>query len=380
MNYDIKSKKLSGIIVLVAGVIMVSLALTLFPLKVSAETVVRTGDSVSIAVGQTVKNNLYAAAGSVSLSGEVEEDAYILAGSITTNGPIGADLTAVGGTIQTHAGIGEDLRVIGGDVIVANDVGGDVFVIGGHLQILSSATVAGNVYFYGGEAEIEGVVEGNVMGRADVFLINNSVAGTDLSARRVVLGDQANIQGDLQYESMYDLERSAQATVGGEVLSSMMEEKEDQTVIVPLVFLMSWLFASLSVLLFFRSRVLELLIGIRNNPVRAGVLGIIAVVATPVLSVILIATLLGSWIGVGLLLLGSLLIIGSLVLLPLVLGGYLMSFYRKKLKIDIWAALTGLIAIVVLGFIPVIGAFLIAISIMMVAGAILYSIYSFGRK
>ena len=381
MNYVIKSKVLSPVISLTLGATAVALVLSLFPMKVSAETVVRTGDSVSIAVGQIVENNLYAAAGSVSLSGEVEEDAYILAGSITTNGPIGADLTAVGGTIQTHATVGEDLRVVGGDVIVANDVGGDVFVIGGHLQILSSATVAGNVYFYGGEAEIEGVIEGDIMGRADVFFINNSVAGTDLSARRVVLGDQANIQGDLQYESVYDLERSAQATVEGEILSSLIEETEDQaTTIAPLVFLMSWLFASLSVLLFFRSKVEELLTGIKNNPVRAGVLGILAIVATPVLSVILIATLLGSWIGVSLLLLGSLLVIGSLVLLPLVLGGYLLSLYRKKLKVDIWAALVGMFAIVVLGLIPLIGTFLIALSLMIVSGAVIYSLYRLGRR
>lgn len=377
MNYPIKSKMLSHI---TSGTIAVALMFSFFPTVVSAETVVRTGDSVSIVVGQTVKNNLYAAAGSVSLSGEVVEDMYVLAGSITTNGPIGADLTAVGGTIQTHASIGGDLRVIGGDVIVAGDVGGDVFVIGGHLKILSSANVAGNVYFYGGEAEIEGVVEGNIMGRADVFLINNSVAGTDLSARRVVLGDQANIQGDLQYESMYDLERSAQANVEGEVLFSVVEEKEDQTTIIPLVFIMSWLFASLSVLLFFRSKLEELLIGIKKNPARAGVIGILAIVAGPVLSVILIATLLGSWFGIGLLLLGLLLILGSLVLLPLMLGGYLLSFYRKKLKVDIWAAIVGMLAIVILGLIPVIGGLVIAFSMMMLAGAILYSIYRLGRK
>ena len=380
MNYAIKSKILSPSTSLTLGVITLASVLSFFPMEVSAETVVRTGDSISIAVGQIVENNLYAAAGSVSLSGEVEKDAYILAGSVTTNGPIGADLTTVGGTIQTHASIGEDLRVVGGDVIVANDVGGDVFVIGGHLQILSSATVAGNVYFYGGEAEIEGVIEGNVMGQADVFFINNSVAGTDLSARRVVLGDQANIQGNLQYESVYDLERSVEATVEGEVLPSRVEEVEDQTTMIPLIFLLSWLFASLSVLLFFRSKVEELLFEIKNNPVRAGVLGIVAIIIAPVLSIILIATLLGSWIGIGLLLLGILLILGSLVLLPLMLGGYLLSFYRKRLRIDIWAALVGMLAIVIFGFIPLIGAILIALSLVMVAGVILYSIYRFGRR
>lgn len=375
MNYVLKSK-----VSLTIAVVTSTLLLLILPSLVQAETVVRTGDSVSISVGQTVENNLYAAGGSIFLSGEVKEDMYILAGSATINGPVGVDLTALGGTTQVHAPVGGDLRVLGGDIVVGSDVGGDVFVFGGHLKILSSANISGNVYFYGGEAEIEGVVKGDVMGRADTFLINNLVGGTNLSARKVVLGDQANVQGDLQYESINDLERSVGATVGGDVLSSIVVEKQDGGFMVPLTFLMSWLFASLSVLLFFRSKSEELLIGIEKNPVRAGVLGIVAIVVAPVLSIILIATLLGSWIGIALLLLGLLLIIGSLILLPLLLGGYLLSFYRKKLRVDILAVFVGMTAIIVLGLIPLIGGLMISFSMIMVAGAVLYSFYRLVRQ
>lgn len=376
MNYVLKSRESQKGLLLLLGV----LAAALFPFYASAETVVRTGDSISIGVGQIVENNLYAAAGSVSLSGEVKEDMYVMAGSVTTNGPIGADFAALGGTIQAHAPVGGDLRVVGGDVIVASDVGGDVFVVGGHLKILSSANIAGNVYFYGGEAEIEGVVEGNVMGQGDVFYINNSVAGTDLTARKVILGDQANIQGDLQYKSMYDLERAAEATIGGDELSSTIEETDDRSTMVPFMFLMAWLFASLSVLLFFRTRVEELLMELKKNPLRAGALGLLAIAAAPVLAVILIATLLGSWIGVALLLVSLLLILASLILLPLLLGSYLLSFYRKKLKVDIWAALSGMLAIVVVGYIPLVGGLFITLSMLLVMGTILYSLYRFGRR
>ena len=69
MNYAIKSKILSPSTSLTLGVITLASVLSFFPMEVSAETVVRTGDSISIAVGQIVENNLYAAAGSVSLSG-----------------------------------------------------------------------------------------------------------------------------------------------------------------------------------------------------------------------------------------------------------------------------------------------------------------------
>ncbi|MEX2340783.1 MAG: hypothetical protein WD605_00475 [Candidatus Paceibacterota bacterium] len=369
-NYNLKYK------IMVGGFAAALVTLTtLLPATVLAETVVRTGDSVSIGVNQIVENNLYAAAGNVSLSGEVKEDMYVLAGSVTINGPIGADLTAIGGTVQTHASIGDDFRAVGGDVVIASDVGGDVFVFAGHLRILSSANIAGNVYFYGGEAEIDGVVEGDIMGRADLFFINNSVGGTDFSARRVVLGDQANIKGDLRYKSVYDLERSANATVSGSVLASV-EEVDERSSVVPLImFLMAWLFASLSVMLFFRSGLEKLLTGLKNNPARATLLGLASIVVAPVLSIILMVTVLGSWIGVGLLLLILMLSLISLVMLPLVLGGYLLSFYRKQNRIDIWAALLGMLVVLVLINIPFVGGLAIFLALILTIGAVTHAVY-----
>lgn len=381
MNYILKSKVLRNNSFLLAGMVAAVLLSILLPLFASAETVVRTGDSVSIGVNQMVENNLYAAAGSVSVSGEVKEDMYVLAGSVTVNGPIGVDLTAVGGTIQTHANIGGDLRVIGGDVVIANDVGGDVFVVGGHLNILSSAKVTGNVYFYGGEAEIDGVVEGNIMGQGDLFSINNSVQGTDLSARRVVLGEQANIQKDLRYESAHALERAAGAVVGGDVLmSTAVEVPERGSKMFPLMFLTAWLFASLSTLLFFRSGLEKLLIGIKINPAKVGLLGLACLLAAPVLSIILIITVLGSWIGFGLLLITLLFSLVSLVILPLFLGSYILSFFRSKKQVDIWSAFLGMLIVLILINIPFVGVLAVFCVFVLTLGTVTYTLYKAVRS
>lgn len=340
-----------------------------------AETVVRTGNSVSISVSQTVENDFYAAAGSVTHSGEVKEDMYVVAGSVTINGPIGTDLTAVGGTVQVNAPIGDDVRVVGGEVVISEDVSGDVFVFGGLLKILSSASIEGNVYFYGGEAEIEGDVEGAVMGRAESFNISGSVGALDVSAVSVILGDKANVRGDLRYASVRELQRATGAVVEGQILKGEVAVKEDRGN-ASLVFVLSWVFSILCVFLVFRSRFGELLGDIKNDTVRVGLIGLATLFIVPILSFILLATVLGAWLGVLALLITIILFILSFIILPIILGGWIMSYFTKTKRIDLLGLVLGVFALIFLSYLPVVGGMIIFVGYILVLGTIVNRVYS----
>lgn len=351
------------------------LALTfILPLSATAETVVRTGNSVSIGVSQVVEDDFYASAGSVTHSGEVRQDMYVVAGSVTVNGPIGADLTALGGTVQVNAPIGDDVRVVGGEVVISGKVGGDVFVIGGLLKILSSAEIAGGVYFYGGEAEIEGVVKGSLMGRAESFTISGEVGGVDVSAVNLILGDKANVRGDLSYASVRELERAAGAIVEGDILRGTVTVEEDRGN-ASLIFVLSWIFTTLCVFLIFRSRFGELLREIKRDTARVGLVGLVAFVVAPILSFILLATVLGAWLGIIALLSTILIFLISWVILPILLGGYIMSYLTKGRVIDLLSVMVGVFTVIFLSYIPVIGGLLIFLSFLLVLGSLLYKLY-----
>lgn len=351
------------------------LILGLLPVPVLAETVVRTGDSISIGVNQIVENNLYAAGGSVSISGEVKADMYAAAGSVTVNGPIGADFTAIGGTIQTHAKVADDVRVIGGDVVIANEVGGDVFVFGGQLKVLSSAKVAGNVYFYGGEAEIDGEVAGSIMGQADTFFIRNSVGAVDVSARKIVLSDNANVAGNLSYKNGGDLERSLNSTVSGEILVIENGLNQNSRSNFPLMFFLAWLFTSLSMLWLFRPQLEKLLVSVKKSPARVGIIGLSGLVAAPVLATILITTVLGIWVGIAILLLFLFFCLAALVLLPILLGSYLLSLYRKNDRVDILSVILGVATIGLLSLVPFLGGLFVFAIFVITFGALLQRVY-----
>jgi cytoskeletal protein CcmA (bactofilin family) len=190
-----------------------------FPLQmVSAETIVRTGDSVSLAQNQTVEGDFYGLGSTVALSGTVTGDALIMGGTVTVNGSVAQDLFAVGGTVNVSAPISDDVRIISGDVTISEPIAGSVVVVGGRLNILSSATIGGDVLFYGGDATIEAEVGGKVLGNAERIRIDGVVkGGVDVTSPFLTLGERADITGDVRYVSQAELTRAAGAVVTGSV-------------------------------------------------------------------------------------------------------------------------------------------------------------------
>lgn len=357
-------------------IIKVAATMTLLslPLFVFAETVVRSGGDVSLAANQIVENDFYAAGGSVTHSGEVRGDMYVVAGSVTVNGVVGEDLTAFGGTINTHETIGDDLRVVGGEVIVAGEVKGDLFVVGGQLRVLSTAKVGGNVYFYGGEASIDGPVSGMVMGKADKFVINAETGGVDVTGK-LTLSDKASIEGDVSYVGDEELSRAPSAVVTGEISRSDTVEASENDGNFGLFMLAAWFFTSFCVFFLFKKQLERLWHTVKRDPSRSGIIGSIALIVGPVLSVILLLTVLGTWFG--LLLLGSLavLVLVAFLVLPIMLGRTVVSFVPSWNRMDYIAVVAGFASILLVLYIPVVGALVGLLALIITSGAILLILY-----
>lgn len=362
--------KLSLLALLVVG--------TAFPTLVGAETVLRTGDSVSVDDNQVVENDFYAAAGTVTMSGEVMGDMYAVGGSITTNGSVGADMTLIGGTIQVHASTADDLRVMAGEVVIAEYVGGDVFVLGGLLQVLSSATIEGDVFFYGGEAEINGTVNGSIIGAMEKIRIDAAVGGdVDVTvAQTLTLGDQASIGGDVRYLSPNEVTRAQNAVIEGEVVKNTKElgesDRNAQDLLIP-IFIS--LFAMLTLYLIFRSELQRLMSCILDSTVSSGLVGLGVLVLGPIVSVLLIATVLGLLVGlVGLFLLLAFYVL-AMVLSGVLLGAILSKYVAKKNELSLLWILIGGIGIHLLMALPIIGPFAVFILFLLTLGGIALSAY-----
>ncbi len=354
------------------------LILFLLPVSVFAETVVRTGESVSIEDNQLIESDFYAAAGTVSMSGEVAGDMYVVGGTVTTNGKIDQDFTALAGSVNVHASTSDDVRVVAGEVVVAEFVGGDLFVLAGRLKVLSSATIAGNIFFYGGEAEISGSVNGSIMGSAETMRVDSNVGGSiDVGvAKSLTLGDRASVVGDVKYVSTNDLIRAQNAVVQGDVLRGSLPVAtpvSDHENVLLTLFIS--LFATLSLYLVFRSELQKLTNQILAAPAKMSLVGLGTFVGAPLVIILLLVTVLGSLLGIIGLLGMLLLYILAFVLMSVLAAGLWAQLFTKSPSVNLLWILLGAATVQLLFFVPIVGPFAVFVLFMLALGGLVHSIY-----
>lgn len=348
------------------------------PLVVTAETVLRAGESVTLAADQRVEDDFYAAGGTVAVSGQVVGDMYAVGGSVTTNGAIGADLAALGGSVQVHAPVADDVRVLGGEITIAEPVEGDVFVIGGSLTILSSATIGGDVFFYGGEATVNGAVAGSIMGAAERFRIDAAVGGdVDVrSSRSLVLGERASVGGDVRYASFGDLTRATNAVVEGEIIEAEIEQEANggglQSALI--VFFIH-AFAILSIYLLARPQLIALVRETLAHPSRSAVIGLAAIFIGPAVAILLMVTVLGLLLGLASIFLLVALALIAYVMTAAVTGGLLARFTIGTTEITFLWVLAGAAVLHIALLVPVIGFVVVLTAMVVTLGALIYRIY-----
>jgi hypothetical protein len=350
------------------------------PLSVEAGTVVRTGESVSVEADQTVEEDFYAAGNSVNISGNIGGDMYVAGGSVTANGTVEQDVTIFGQSAQIHASVKDDVRVVAADVVIGSDVGGDVFVIGGVLKVLSTASIAGNVYFYGGEAEISGPVAGSVMGASEKLLINAPVAGdVDVtSGLSFELGDRASVQGSVRYKSEHDLIRAQNAVVEGEVTKNDRRTGDAKNnlgnSLTP--FFVS-LFAALCLYLLFKTELQNFTNITLTGFGRSALVGFAALILTPIAVLLFIVTILGALVGLTGLFVFLATVLAALVLTNIMLGALISRLFGKQFTVNLLSIVAGAVAVQVLWAIPVFGVFALGVLFVTALGGLFYQMYRF---
>ncbi len=332
------------------------LILVAVSLEAEARTVIRSGESVVINADQTVEGDFYGVANTLSAIGNVTEDVLLAGGRVTLGGSVTHDALIVGGTVAVNAAVGDDVRIVGGDVTVTGPISGDLVVLGGTLTILSSATIGGDVVFYGGRLEMNGQVMGDVIGTVDRIRLDGMVGGgVDVTTTELTLGDRAQVTNTLRYTSATPLVRGQGAMIEGDVLRndpvSMTEAVSWRNILVPLLVL---LFSLLTWQLLSPRTLNRVALDTAVLPLRSALIGFGVFFFTPVLIGVMVVSLLGSIVGlvVFLLYIASLLL--ALVAAGAVVGQLLARLSGQSVSPLMWAV-AGTILLYGLVYIPVVG-------------------------
>jgi cytoskeletal protein CcmA (bactofilin family) len=168
------------------GIVLVAVALASLSTTAAAQQTelggkVRSGREVTIPAGETVAGDLVASAGTVRVDGRVDGDLVASGGQVTVAGTVTGDLLAAAGSVTISGEVDGDVRLATGQATVQRHarLGEDLLIGAGQASVASGAQIGGDLIFGAGRMQMDGMVDGNVLGSTGNYTKGGSVTGTE---------------------------------------------------------------------------------------------------------------------------------------------------------------------------------------------------------
>lgn len=347
--------------------------------------------------------NVYLAGSSVRHGLAVDGDFIVAGGKVTIDQPVKGDVMAVGGSVDIRASVGDDVRAAGGDVTIENTIGGELFASGGSITLAKPARVAGPAALYGGTVVIDGKLEGPLTAGAQKIMVNGELNGeTRLRAEQIEIGPAARISGPLSYSSPNELVRAQGAAVTGAVTrvdGSFAGHERDMSranrewhmrsqrggTWAGAIFMFFALLACAAVLLLvfpvFSTAASDT---VRESPWLALAIGFGAIVAVPILAVLLFVTVLGIPLGIIVLALYPALLLMGYVVGVLFVARRAQSAMRKdapnRFGTMIGFFALALLLVTLMSRLPFVGSLVVLVVTVLGVGASVLEVHSRRQK
>lgn len=336
-------------------------------------------------------------------------DVFVAGGSVSVNQPVRGDLIVTGGNVDVDATVAGDALAFGGKVRLGSDVGGSVYgaagqvninakvernvrVAGGQVELGPKSEVGGNLSVAGGQLRLQGAVRGEVRSAGGRILIDGPVGGDVVAFNgRIELGPHARIAGKLRYRSDEELQRDPAALVTGgiEKLAPLVAKGErtgnearharagpgaaGAVWTLGMIVMAGALLAALPAFSATLARTL------RQRPGASLLLGFIWLVCLPVAAVVLAITLVGIPLALFALAFYAALMPIAYVTTGVGLGDWILQRWLPhragRLSARIIAAALVLVALALVGAVPVLGAALGFLALIAGLGALLLQVW-----
>jgi hypothetical protein len=254
-----------------------------------------------------VQEDLYLAGGNVSVQAQVEGDVSAAGGRVAIEDTVGGDVAAFGGSIDLRATVRDDARLGGGEVDVRGSIGDDLLAAGGHVNIAPEARIGGRAWLAGGTLEISGRVGKGLKAAGGEIVIAGEILGdAELLGETIELRPGAVIHGQLKYRSPHAAKIDPEARVLGAVVQMPLEAPPAARAgqAGGRVFMLLSLFVTaLALYLLFPRFALASARDVRAAPWQALALGLAVLASGPLVVILLLASVVGLWLGLSLLVL-----------------------------------------------------------------------------
>lgn len=348
---------------------------------------IRSGDTITVGVGETIEDDLYAFGGTISILGTVRGDVIAFSGTVIISGTVTGDVIVGSGSVSVSGQVDGSVRAAGGPVTIDGRIGGDVVVGSGTLTIGANAQVARDILAASGTVTHSGQLGRDLRVAAGSLTIDGRV-GRDVNADvdTLTLSARAVIDGSLTYASANEAVIPAGAAVRGPVVRrEPTRQSQPAAVPGPLARVIDWAQAIVGFLVFgllivfivpnFARRANDSLV--RSPLVSLGI-GAGVLFGLPLLAMLVIivgAFTGGWWIGLIVLALYCIAIAASIPVVALAIGTRIVPRTGEAWQLAV-ALVVGLAALLLVALVPVLGAIVMLIAIFAGLGAIVQAVAS----
>jgi len=321
----------------------------------------RSEDTITVASGEVVDDDLYVAGNTIIIDGTVNGDLWAFGSTITVNGEIKGSIVAIGQTVNINGNVDHAVRLAGETINVSGNVSGDLIVFASEANISSQAKVGGDMLFGAGNVRMDGLIGRNVKGGGGEVTISNGVGGdVELTVENLTLASTADVQGNLTYTSENEADIQSGAKVGGKTTHNVPEAKKPAPfsgIGGKVVGFLMALVTGLIIILIVPRRSASIADSIRNRPWASLGWGAVILFATPVAAIIVCFTVIGIPVGLIALVLYGITIYISQVFVGLFIGRWIIGRFREteSKAIMVGALASGLVILTLLGLIPYLG-------------------------
>ena len=341
-----------------------------------------------------VEDNLFAAGEHVSVNAEVAGDVVAFGREVSVDESVKGDVLAAGRDVIVEASVDGDVRVAGADVDQRGSVGGDLMAAGRNVKLNANSRIGGRAWLAGAHIEIDGSIAKELDAAGRRIEISGEIGGdATLHGSDIDIGPTAVIKGNLMYRGPNEAEIHPDAQILGDVtfISSDMTERMTGTAhsltggssIVILLGLM--VLGAVQVLLL-PTVTLGAARRVSDKPRRVlGMLGLGLglLIATPLAIVLLMITVIGIPLAIVFLAILVVALLTGFLVSAVALGQQAMHLLKRTSDATpggrILLVVIGLVALALIGFIPLLGTLITIAALAFGLGALITEVRGFGR-
>jgi len=369
--------------------ILFVLFLLLLPLSVLAAEY-HSNENILIPKDKEVNTNYYAVGNNIEIYGDITGDIFLAGNSITIGSEnINGDLFIIGQNITVRGVVNGDLRVVTIELNIEGEVNGNVLNVGQNMYLLQDASINGNFTNYLSKVSLWGNLNGKVDGFFESLLLSGLVKeDIDINfIKRFQSENQLNISEDAEINNIkYIALEKGTIDENANILGEVSYTKDEfikkpiftlDNILSLVVKLFSLLIIGMIMIYLWPSFFSSAYSKGKEKRVKKVFKGLLLFIVTPLVSILLLFTVIGIPLGVLLLLLYGMFIYLTNIIVAYFYGKYINDKLLGKRKISTINILAlGIFLLIVVLHIPIFGIILQVLTSLLIWGVILEYIFN----